>query len=637
MKPLRKAAEVLLWFLLFVLLYVAPFSWALGGLFHQDEGLRHVVEEALGVPLVRFEALRNALAHLVLIALCYAVLARLARFAAQRWGLHPALTRLAYLLLGWMMLVSGNATWFPASNYSVAFGWLGSPWVFAITAAALATTALAWAWARLQAAAPAGWGLAGALGVVAAAGGAFLLTFPEAQGRAAPAGSQRNVILIGIDSLSAALWEREQQHLPHLRALMQHAVRYTQAYTPMGRTFPAWVSVLSGQAPADTGAIFNLRNLEHVKRDDLVTHDLRARGYRTVFAIDERRFNNMDEAFGFDSVIGSKAGALDFVVQPLNDTPLTNVLLQTRLGRWLLPYSRLNVASHANYDAAGFVEEIAAATAGAPRLFLATHFLAGHFPFQSRHARIRHGSPNGFLARHVEALSGVDAQVGQLLAALKRQGHLDNALVVVLSDHGEALGEYEGETTQDGRPFKLTWYGHGTHVLSDHANRIVLATVQFVDGQPVGTPGERDEQVSLLDVRRAIERYVGTGEVAVSAAQPCIPMETGLRLNAMRDYRTLDNGEVVREGQGYYELDAQGRLRLKESRLPELVRTKDVGWRCPDRITYYRASTGRHYTYRIDAADGSLVEVDPDPGDVAEITRYRQRLEATATLAAAIH
>lgn len=622
-----------LWFALFVLLYEAPVGWMLPGWMHGNAGASATVQEALATPAVQREILRHLLAHLALIGACYLPLRSLANFAAVRWQLDGRLARLAYLLLGWMLLAAGNAVWFPLSNYSVAVGWVATPWVLVVVAALLGVTAALWAWDRVRvltfsrrAAAPLL--VAGLAGV---AGSLWLVPLREAQGEAAMAAPRRNVILIGIDSLSAALLEREQHHLPHLQALLRSSVRYERAYTPLARTFPAWMSVLSGQPPAVHGAIFNLRNLEHVQREGLLPHTLKAQAYRTVYAIDERCFNHIDEGFGFDAVVGPEAGVLDFAVQAVNDSPLTNLLLQTRLAHLLLPYSRVNVASHANYDAAGFVEEIAAATAGAPRLFLATHFLAGHFPFQSRHARIRHGSTNGLLARHVEALSGVDAQVGHLLAELRRQGHLEDALVVVLSDHGEQLGELEAHTTRDGHPVELKGYGHGVDLLSDHANRVVLALVRFAGGQVVSEPEVRHEQVSLLDLRGAVEHYVRTGEVALQPAQACMQVETGLRLNAIRNYRKLKAGDVVREAQGLYEIDVQGRMRLKEEMLPVLVRTKDVGWRCPDRITYYRAAQGRYYTYRIDAGHGTLREERPDPQDVAAIEHYRRQLERQAS------
>ena len=294
-----------------------------------------------------------------------------------------------------------------------------------------------------------------------------------------PVAGTRNIIIVGVDSLSAFTFDAARQYLPNLTGLLDHAISFDRAYTLLGRTFPAWTSILSGVLPVEHGAVFNLRNMDYVERKTLFPQALRAQGYRTVFAIDERRFSNIDESFGFDRVVGPKAGALDFVLQRINDTPLTNLLLQTRLARFFLPFSYLNAASYANYDAEGFVQETVAAISGAQQLFLAVHFESAHFPFKSRHVQHEVASANSFWARHVQALTAVDAQVGQLMATLAAQGYLDDALVIVLSDHGEGLGELEAQTTQAGEPIDVISYGHGVSVLSEHQNRILFGLIPF--------------------------------------------------------------------------------------------------------------------------------------------------------------
>jgi hypothetical protein len=117
-----------------------------------------------------------------------------------------------------------------------------------------------------------------------------------------------------------------------------------------------------------------------VARDALLPEDLRQQGYRTVYGIDERRFNNIDTRFGFDALVGPKTGALDFTIQTFNDTPLTNFLLQTPLGHWLLPLSYINVASVNNYDAQGFVNRVLAETDGPSPCSWRSTFCRATFP-----------------------------------------------------------------------------------------------------------------------------------------------------------------------------------------------------------------------------------------------------------------
>ena len=69
---------------------------------------------------------------------------------------------------------------------------------------------------------------------------------------------------------------------------------------------------------------------------------LRAAGYRTVYSTDEVRFANFDESYGFDQVITPPIGAIDFVIGSYNELPLATVVANSKLGRWLFPYSYAN-------------------------------------------------------------------------------------------------------------------------------------------------------------------------------------------------------------------------------------------------------------------------------------------------------
>ena len=468
--------------------------------------------------------------------------------------------------------------------------------------------------------------IAGMGGLVATS----MVPVQQAVSRADGASGARNVLVIGVDSLSYGLMRESAREMPNLAALLEAGISFERAYTPLGRTFPSWVSLLSGRSPAEHGALFNLRRTDRVERGDLVTRTLREAGYRTVFAMDERRFSNIDESFGFDRVVGPKAGILDFVLQRLNDTPLTNLLLQTPLSDRLLPYSRYNVASHVNYDAGGFVDAVADSLNGAGKVFLALHLESAHYPFHTRHAQRSVDDENEFRRKHREALSVVDAQVGRLLSTLRRGGYLDDALVVLVSDHGEGLGETEASTTRGGEHFEVAGYGHGADVVSEAQNRIVLGLVPHRNGAPVQIGERRQDIVSTMDLRAAIERFAVGGEVALLPRAECFFVETGLRLWAAADYRTLDQASVAKEGAGYYEVSPAGRMQLREERLPDLVESKDVGWRCKDRITYYSSHHDRFFAYSIGELGDSLVETAPRQDDIERIHGYRKMLAIAA-------
>lgn len=607
-------------FLVFMMAYYAPHLMESSDMAARDARVSALLSSALMVPAVHIELIRNLAGQLLPLVLCYAAVAWMAGHVAAATRVSAAVLRALLLLASWLVMMAGNHLFFPLSDYSVAFEAIAHPGVAVLAGSVLLGALVV---AILRALSPRRLVLAAILaGMVGVSAGAAFWS-PGAHSAYA---ERRNIVIVGIDSLSPHMMQLARAELPHLAALLDSGVKFDRAYTPIGRTFPAWVSLLSGLSPAEHGAIYNLRSVDRVKREGLVTRDLKESGYRTVLAIDERRFSNLDESFGFDHVVGPRVGALDFVVQRLNDAPLANLLLQTGLARQLYPFSYLNAAAHANYDANGFVDTTLAASNGESPLFLAVHFESAHFPFKTRHVTRTFAHPNRFVARHGSALTAVDTQVGRLIEGLRTSGRLDEALVIVLSDHGESLGELEASMTQGGEPIEVASFGHGSRLLSEHQSRIVLGLIPFRDGRAMGAPSVRPDQVSLTDLRAVIERYARTGEIGLDAHQECMTVETGIRLSALSSYRTLDQAQVAREGAGFYEIDNSGRLRLREDGLLELVNAKDVGWRCRDRLTYYSSADDRYYAYKILDQALDFEEVEARMEDIERVEAYRVKL-----------
>ncbi|MEL7937356.1 sulfatase-like hydrolase/transferase [Pseudomonas delhiensis] len=603
---------------IFVGLYFLPVFLGSTSISIADARIRSLLEQALMVPSVAGGLFLFTLSNALLCGVALVLLEWIGRALARVIGVSSFLTVVCTLLFGWVLLVSANFWAFPESNYSVPFSLLssellGEGLVFVLLV--LLCVVVFWE----------GRGHIRRAGLVVVFAFFIYGIYGVNSESSISKGLGRNVIIIGVDSLSAHVFEKHLDLLPNIAQAASHSQRYVRAYTPLGRTFPAWVALLSGKSPADNGAFFNLRNMEHVQRTGLLPSTLRHLGYLTVFAMDERRFSNIDESFGFDTVVGPRAGVLDFMLQSASDTPLSNLLLQTRLGGLLLPYSYINSAAYTSYSANAFVDSVVAAAKVDKPLFLAVHFESAHFPFKTRHAQVRVRDPNSILAQHLEALTAVDKQVGQLMQRLRLKGLLDNALLVILSDHGEGLGEVETMLQQDGAVIPLRGYGHGANILSDQQNRIVLAATRFEGGVPVGGAGTLSRQVSLLDVRRAIENYVADGSFQVEAAQPCLIVETGLRLAAVSDYRKINETSVVQQAASYYEVDSQGRMRLREDSLPVLLAAKDIGLRCLDRITWFESAKQRYLSYGLDDQGIPYEQRVPWDEDIEKIISYRMK------------
>lgn len=433
---------------------------------------------------------------------------------------------------------------------------------------------------------------------------------------------RKNVILIGVDSLSAHALEDGQSLLPNMTKLWMEGVSFRRAYTNIGRTYPAWVTLLTGAGIQSHRAYFNLSDREWSANADSILVSLRREGYYSVLGIDERRFNNMGEEFGFDVVVGPKFGAPDFVVQALVDNPLANLLLQWRGSKWVLPWSWMNVAAHSGYRPEKFVDEVVAALPGGEKpVFLAVHFESAHFPFN---VRDNSHVVRSMADKYTAALSSVDVQVGMLLTQLKNRGYLDNALVVFLSDHGEAMGEYEGSVSFGEDVFLVQSYGHGTDLLSDHQNRIPLSFATYIDGQMVVDQEARMDHVSLQDVRSMVERYLASGQVSVSeAAHPCFFVETGLRMESARNYENLNQITVAREAEELYR-QRSGILVLKDSAVNRQLAKKDVGYRCAHKLVWYSYEKDRVYGVDLSDVGEVLGPSKVTPQEEGLVRSYRQ-------------
>ncbi len=126
----------------------------------------------------------------------------------------------------------------------------------------------------------------------------------------------------------------------------------------------------------------NLLPRELIREGRTLPALLRDKGYRTVYAIDETRFSNVDASYGFDTAVTPPIGGSDFVLTWFSDTPLSNVVMNTRLGALLFPFQHANRAAFVTYDPDSFVRRVDRALDTRQPLFLALHLTLPHWPFE---------------------------------------------------------------------------------------------------------------------------------------------------------------------------------------------------------------------------------------------------------------
>ena len=111
-----------------------------------------------------------------------------------------------------------------------------------------------------------------------------------------------NVILIGIDALRPDFlgYFASNNQTPFIDQWFLNATVFSEALTPIARTFPAWTSLLSGQYPRQHGVRYDLAKQDHIQNQAFLSRILQDRGYHTIYASDETRFSNIGVKYGFN-------------------------------------------------------------------------------------------------------------------------------------------------------------------------------------------------------------------------------------------------------------------------------------------------------------------------------------------------
>jgi arylsulfatase A-like enzyme len=351
-----------------------------------------------------------------------------------------------------------------------------------------------------------------------AATGAFLyLSRPTPQPRV-PAESasvprRPNVLILGVDSLRDDRL-MDPRVMPNLSSLAAGGARFTRAYTAIPRTFPSWISLLTGRYPARN----NLRHMFPRAEQRAVDFQalparLAGAGYRSAVVSDFAGDIFSRVSLGFDEVIAPTFRFPTLIEQ-------RSVEIQSHLlpyiigpfGRSIFPVvDELAQLADANLVSDRAQAAIERLSAGDHPWLLTVFYGNAHFPYAAQWPHYREftdpaypgrfryhrppdvegtaGPPTEQDARQIRglfdgALNEVDAGAARLLAYLDAVGERENTIVIILADHGEHLGE------------PGMGIGHGEHLRGENALRIPLV----VSGPGIRPGQTRDEVVRSVDV-----------------------------------------------------------------------------------------------------------------------------------------
>jgi arylsulfatase A-like enzyme len=314
------------------------------------------------------------------------------------------------------------------------------------------------------------------------------------------------------------------------------------------RTFPSWVTLLTGRHPHHHGIRSMFPRWEERAHDfDALPGRLARAGYATGVVSDYAGdvFSRVDLGFGFVDVPEFDFRQLVRQRALERETPLMPVL-HSRLGRAAFPVMReMNDAADPAMLARDAVRTMRRLEGRGPFL-LVVFFSTAHFPYAapapyyrrftdaSYRGRYKYDKPVGLGqdapadARDEEqvrglydgAVSAIDDAAQTILDAAVRDGIGGKTVVVVTADHGETLYD-NGHGA-----------GHGDHLFGDEGTHVPLVVVD------PRNPVARREGAITRDVDLAPTLYALTGVAPPGDldGQSLVPALSGAPLPARRAY-----------------------------------------------------------------------------------------------------
>jgi choline-sulfatase len=289
------------------------------------------------------------------------------------------------------------------------------------------------------------------------------------------------IILISIDTLRAdrlPAYGYAKGRTPAIDALAADGILFERAYAHVPLTLPSHASMLTGRLPFEHGVRDNV-GFALKPSERMVQQLLRERGYATagfVSAYVLRKETGIGAGFDvYDSEFPAASPELS-IGQVQRDGALT----VEHANRWM-------------------------ALAGSGRFFLFLHLYEPHVPYTPPARYSSHAPYDGEIAY-------ADELVGQLVDALKAQGRYDAATIVLVSDHGEGLGDH-GELE------------HGLFIYDESIR------VPFIVKPPGGASGRRvSAPVQLAEVAHTLLDAAGSGSSTSLGSSPSATLGTGRSL-----------------------------------------------------------------------------------------------------------
>jgi choline-sulfatase len=230
-----------------------------------------------------------------------------------------------------------------------------------------------------------------------------------------------NILLITLDTLRAdylGCYGKDDIETPNLDALAERGTRFANAVVQVPLTTPSHASILTGRYPQGHG-IRDVGGFVMEESVPTLAELVKPQGFQTAaFLAASVLHHRFGLNRGFDVYNDEMTSDPDVEKLPGVVAEVRGDVITARAIEWLENRDRTR------------------------RFFLWVHYYDPHFPYDP---------PSDYRSRYSDdpyagEVAFVDAQVGILLDRIREEGLEGSTLVMVISDHGESLGEHGEET-----------------------------------------------------------------------------------------------------------------------------------------------------------------------------------------------
>ena len=296
-----------------------------------------------------------------------------------------------------------------------------------------------------------------------------------------------NVVLISLDTTRAdhiGCYGNAEARTPAIDGLAQRGVLFSQAASPAPLTLPAHSSIMTGLYPTNHGVRLNGTNALSQQHTTLA-EALSENGYQTgafvgAFVLDGRWGLNQGFATYDDQFDLSKVKQLDLAAVQRPANQVLDAALHWLDGHKTAPF------------------------------FAWIHLYDPHTPYEPPEPLLSEFGRRGPAGLYDGEIAFADQQIDRLLAWLRNADLDQRTIIVIVGDHGEALGSH----------------GEGTHgyFIYDYAQH-----VPFIVATPIaGLHGVRvHSQVSLVDVFPTVLALTGMDARSKVHGRSLVPLMYG--------------------------------------------------------------------------------------------------------------